>query len=317
MNHLERALDKQNQFWKYLVNFLVGFLAGNIVGSIPLALVVLIKTVDSKGSIVPNPDNIMDFSAFGISSNLSLILIMLPFVVGLIFSAFMLKPLHNRTFTEVINGTKSIRWGHFLIGFAVWFIVFSIYFVISYLLDPANFEFQLNWRTFLPLLLISFLLIPFQTAFEEFMFRGYLAQAVGAWTRSRWLVVIVPSLLFGLLHVANPEVKEFGFWNAIPQYVFFGLVFGLIAVFDDGIETAVGVHAANNIFLSLFITTKSSVLQTAAVFEQKTINIQTDTISLVIVGISTLIILRYIFKWDWKILSTKIKQEKLLDETII
>ena len=309
MKHLERALDNQNQLWKYIVNFLIAFVGGSIVGSIPLFIVLISKTIESGGAIAPNPNNAADLTVYGISSNVSLILIMLPFLVGLIASALMLKPLHKRTFAEVVNGTKTIRWNHLFIGFGIWFAIYALYFLISYSLEPTNFVLQTQWETFLPLVFISFLLIPFQTALEEFMFRGYLAQGIGAWTRNRWLVIIIPSLLFGLMHIANPEVKEYGFWNVMPQYVFMGLMFGLITVFDDGIETSIGIHAANNIFSSLFITSKASVLQTAAVFEQQKINIHDDTLSLLILGVFSVIILKYIYKWDFKVLGKKIELE--------
>jgi hypothetical protein len=309
MKHLEHALDNQNQLWKYIVNFLIAFVGGSIVGSIPLFVLVILKSIESGGAIAPNPNNAADFSVYGISSNVSLVLLILPFVVGLISSALILKPLHKRTFAEVINGTKSIRWKHLFIGFGVWFAISAVSLVVSYYSEPADFVFQMQWKTFLPLILISFMLIPFQTALEEFMFRGYLAQGIGAWTRNRWLVIIIPSLLFGLMHMANPEVNEYGFWNVMPQYVLFGLIFSLISTLDDGIETAIGMHAANNIFLSLFVTAKSSALQTAAVFEQQKINIQEETLSLIVLGLLAVIILKYIYKWDLKILGKKIELE--------
>ncbi|MCK7531415.1 MAG: hypothetical protein MZV63_10465 [Marinilabiliales bacterium] len=54
----------------------------------------------------------------------------------------------------------------------------------------------------------------------------------------------------------------------IPQYVFFGLVFAVLTMLDDGIELAIGAHAANNAFLSVFVTHKDSALQTPAMYEQ-------------------------------------------------
>ena len=72
------------------------------------------------------------------------------------------------------------------------------------------------------------------------------------------------------MHVMNPEIKEFGFLTMMPQYISFGLLFGIISVLDNGIELAIGAHAANNIFLSIFVTQKSSTLQTVAMFEQQT-----------------------------------------------
>ena len=79
------------------------------------------------------------------------------------------------------------------------------------------------------------------------------------------------SILFGLMHALNPEVKEFGFFTMMPQYILFGLIFGIITILDDGIEAAMGAHAANNIFLSIMVTNSSSALQTPALYEQQNI----------------------------------------------
>ncbi len=281
MKHLERALDGQNQFWKYLVNFLAAFIGGNLVGYIPLFIVIIVKTIEAGGAITPNPDNYADLTVFGISANLSLFLMMLPLVAGLFTCIALLRPLHNRSFAEVANGTKQIRWQRVFTGFGIWFLLYTLYLGISYAFNPDNFVFQFKISTFIPLLLISIFIIPLQTTFEELMFRGYLGQGIGAWTRNRWLVMIIPALLFGLMHSANPEVKEYGFWVTMPQYILFGLVFGLTTVLDDGIEISMGVHAANNIFAALFITNKSSVLQTPAVFNQQTVDAKMETLALV------------------------------------
>lgn len=309
MKHLERALDGQNEFWKYLVNFVASFFGGSMIGSIPLIALIAIKTVESKGAIAPNPTNAMDFSAYGISSNIGLMLLLLPFALGLLMAILLMRPLHKRTFAEVANGTKSIRWKRVFTGFAIWLAIMAIYLIVDHAIDPANYVLQFNIASFLPLLLISVLLIPLQTTFEELIFRGYFGQAIGAWTKSRWLVIIIPAILFGLMHISNPEVKEYGFLVAMPQYVMFGLVFGLITVLDDGIEVSMGLHAANNIFASLMITNKASALQTEAVFNQQTVNPNKETLALLAMSIVFVVILKYIYKWDFKVLNKKVEVE--------
>ena len=57
MKHLERALDNQNQWWKYLIVFLAGFLGANAIGSIPLIAVIVIKIFQGGGKFTPNPEN--------------------------------------------------------------------------------------------------------------------------------------------------------------------------------------------------------------------------------------------------------------------
>ena len=93
------------------------------------------------------------------------------------------------------------------------------------------------------------------------------------------------SVLFGLMHSLNPEVKEFGFLTMMPQYILFGLIFGIITIMDDGIEAAMGAHAANNIFLCIMVTNKASALQTPALYEQINIYPWTEFAGLFFTGI--------------------------------
>jgi hypothetical protein len=72
MKHLERALDGQNNFWKYLCNFVASLLGGSMIGSIPLMILIAVKTIQNNGAIAPNPANALDFTAYGISLNLGL-----------------------------------------------------------------------------------------------------------------------------------------------------------------------------------------------------------------------------------------------------
>jgi membrane protease YdiL (CAAX protease family) len=309
MNHLERALDNQNQWWKYLVMFLITFIATNLIGAIPLVVVIALKTV-SSGPVTPNPDNIADFSVYGISPNLSLVLLIFPFLVGLLSLILFLKPFHKRNYKEVINGTKTVRWNRFFTGAMFWILLMGIYLLAFYLIDRDNFQLQFNPNAFFTLIAISLLLIPFQTTYEELFFRGYLAQGIGAWTRNRWMVLIIPAIMFGLLHAFNPEVKEFGFWVTMPQYWLFGLFFGLLTILDDGIEIAMGVHAANNIFTSVMVTHSASVLQTPALLNQIKVEPLLDTFLFLIIGIVFIIILRNKYKWNFKVMNLKIQKEE-------
>jgi membrane protease YdiL (CAAX protease family) len=306
MKFLERSFDQQNQFWKYVLVFLGAFIGGQILGAIPLYCVIVAKMISSGGAIAFNPNNMMDFTVFGISKNLGVFLMMLPFVATLILTIVLIKVLQKRTFSETVNGRKKIRINRCLTGAAVWGILLAIYLLGDYLINPGNYVLQFDLVKFIPLLFISVLLIPLQTTSEELLFRGYLAQGVAGWTKSRWLAILIPSLLFGLIHSFNPEVKEFGFWTAMPQYIFFGLSFGLIAVLDDGIELPIGMHAANNVFSSLFITFKSSALQTNAVFEQQNINPGKETIVLIITGMIAIAYFAVKYKWNFNILNKKV-----------
>ncbi|MDQ1297143.1 MAG: protease family protein, partial [Bacteroidota bacterium] len=172
----------------------------------------------------------------------------------------------------------------------------------------SNFPLNNATPTLMLLALVSVIFIPFQAAFEEVIFRGYLMQGFSLMVKNRFFPLIMSSLLFGLMHVLNPEVKEFGFWLMMPQYVLFGLIFGMITILDDGIEAAMGAHAANNVFLCIMVTNKSSALQTPALYEQLTIHPWQEFISMILMGIIVIVILKQVFRW---------KSFSVLYETIV
>ena len=269
-------------------------------------IVIFYKIFASGGIIQPNPENMADLSVFGIDQNLGLFLMMLPFLASLIFLFYLFKPLHSRNFKSLFNGSGNIRWNRFFISATIWVLFSAIYLFLDYKLNPGTYTNNFNMGTFIILCIISFLLIPFQASYEEILFRGYLAQGIGVRTKSRILVILIPSVLFGLMHSLNPEVDSYGFWIVMPQYIFFGLLFGIISVMDDGIELAMGAHTANNIFMSIFITSKSSVLQTPAMFLQEKVDPVKDLFVLMIMGFLFIGFLSILFKWDFRILRAKI-----------
>jgi len=307
MNFLERALDKTNHFGKLVLVAIILF-TGCFIGAIPLFVVMVIQGVKMGEDVLYKFAETMDVTALGISQNLGLLLMLLPFAVALFACILFVKILHKRTFSETVNGTKKVRWNHVFMGFGIWFLLALIYLLISYFISPHNFTFQFDIATFLPLLVISVLLIPLQTTCEEFLFRGYLTQTVAAWTKSRWWAIIIPGILFGFMHISNPEISEYGFLETMPQYIIFGLIFGLAAVMDDGIELSMGMHAANNLFACLFLTFDASALSTPALFHQVEVVFPiVDTIVLSTMGIMAIVFFARKYKWDFHIMNKKVE----------
>lgn len=316
MVFLERAIDGQNQWWKYVIAIVAALVAANTIGAIPLFIVIIYGIIKNNGEVDLNPSNMMDFSGIGISSNITLAAMLFSFVVGLVTLILFFKPFHKRTLSEVINGTKKIRWSRMVVGGLVWLLISVVGLVIDLLTNPEDFTFLFNASSFIPLVFISILLIPLQCAFEELTFRGYLAQGIGAWTRNRWMVILIPSILFGILHLANPEVTEYGIAIMLPQYIIIGVVFGLISVLDDGIELAIGVHAINNIFASLAITHSSSVLQTNALFTAKVIDPYMGLLALMISSILFIAIVALKYRWKFTILNERIEALPTSNNTV-
>lgn len=302
MKFLENALEGKNDWWRYLLIIFISLVGANIIGSIPLLIVMTNYSSENIYSI-------NELISLGMDSNVLLLLMIIPFVIGLILLFLMFSSIHKRKRISLINGEKSIRWKRIFVSAGIYFVLSSISFLVSYLLNPQDFILQFDIYKFLPLLVIVLLFIPLQTSFEELLFRSYLSQAVSVATRNRILAILIPAIMFALMHLLNPEVEEYGFWLVMPQYLFFGLVFGLISILDDGIELAIGAHAMNNIFASLFVTYESSVLQTSAVFELIKLNPEIELVNMIIVLSIFVMILSYIYKLNYKLLFKSVKNK--------
>jgi len=90
--------------------------------------------------------------------------------------------------------------------------------------------------------LIVLLLIPLQSAGEEYAFRGYLTQAVGGVFQGRVgraVAVVVPALVFALAHGVQ-DAPVF-----IDRFVF-GLVAGTLVIVTGGLEAGIAMHVLNN-----------------------------------------------------------------------
>jgi membrane protease YdiL (CAAX protease family) len=281
-----------------MIMFAVVLIVSNTIGALPLLITAVMKSISNPEVFSQLSANPNDYSVLGLDPNVGLAMMLFPFMAGLLAFILLVKPLNNRTLKNVINGTRKIRWNRFFISASIWMILSGLYLFVYLKIDPANFTLNNKTSSLIILSVVSLLFIPFQAAFEEVLFRGYLMQGFAAVLRNRWFPLLMTSVLFGLMHAFNPEVKEFGFLTMMPQYVLFGLIFGIITILDDGIEAAMGAHTANNVFLCIMVTNKSSALQTPALYQQLNIFPWTEFAGLLFTGMVFIIVLKIIFGWD-------------------
>lgn len=96
-------------------------------------------------------------------------------------------------------------------------------------------------------LVLVLILVPFQAAAEELMFRGALMQILGAWIKSPVIPIVLPSLLFALAHLYDP-------W-ALVQVGILGIVAGWLTWRTGGLEAAISLHVINNLVVFLLLLT--------------------------------------------------------------
>ena len=78
-------------------------------------------------------------------------------------------------------------------------------------------------------------------------------------------MLVFTSLLFGLLHIFNPEVQKLGY-GILIFYIGTGFFLGIITLMDDGLELALGFHAANNLTAALLVTADWTAFQTDSLY---------------------------------------------------
>jgi len=261
---LEKAHRGYNKWYLYVFTLLVTFLSTQIA-SIPLVLYTLFHAQQNDAS----PRKTLEVSISQIpATNLGLALTLLGFAGGVIALLLCVKFLHRKQPTDILTGRKRFDGKRCLFGAAAWGLLTLVVLGIQYgVCNTSELVFQFQPGPFFAMCLVLLALLPFQVAFEEFIFRGYLLQACALLFRYRWIAVVITGLLFGLLHGSNPEVERFGFWIAMPQYVIIGLLFGYVTVKDDGLELALGIHFINNLLASILVTQEAAALQTHALFQ--------------------------------------------------
>lgn len=192
-------------------------------------------------------------------------------------------------------------------GFTIWMILMLITNLISFFFSPDSYTFQFDLYKFIPLLLVSLLFIPLQAAFEEIIFRGYIMQGIGSYTGSRWITLIVSSLIFAFLHKENPEMWKYG-QIMFLNYLCIALIWGLVTILDDGAEISIGMHIANNLFIGLFITEKGAAFETDAIFETSHSDPYWGLLFLFVSGIISLLFFGRKYKWKLSTLCKKVEK---------
>lgn len=302
MKHLEAVFTGRNSFWRYIILIVSVFVVAMSIGSLPMYIAVLFAKDSNPGVAEQLAANPYDLTVLGVDQITGMALQLVTFLAAFFALAMLVRPLHERSFMMTINGADTFRWNRFLIAALVWILVSAIYLFVYMGINPDNFSLNNTTISLLKLGIVALILIPFQAGFEELLFRGYLMQGLFRIVPRRWFPLIITSLVFGLMHSYNPEVMDYGFLTMMPHYLMFGFVFGVIAILDDGIEAAMGAHAANNFFLTVMVTHKSSALQTPAVFEMIEFSPWFEFAGGVVMTLVIIIILGRVFRWDYRLL---------------
>jgi membrane protease YdiL (CAAX protease family) len=137
-------------------------------------------------------------------------------------------------------------------------------------------------------IVVTLLTSTFQAAGEEYYFRGYLLQAMGALVRSTAIVVVVTAVLFTAAHGIWP-------WQSPALFVdrlAFGLVAAVLVVRTGGLEASISAHAANNVVTFIFAALTNTVGASLGVKDAPWSLVTVDVVKFVAFGAVALVIAR-------------------------
>ena len=198
-------------------------------------------------------------------SNKVTIILLAPLAIGLFVVLGWTKLVHEQSITSLTTSRPKIDWGRVLFSFVLWGSITAAMTMTWVFLSPENYIFNFQLKPFLILAAITIILIPLQSSFEEYLFRGHMMQGLGIMAKNRWVPLVLTSVLFVLLHLGNPEVGKLGYGIMI-FYIGTGFFLGIMTLMDEGLELALGFHAANNLITALLVTADWTAFQTNSVY---------------------------------------------------
>ncbi|SCY90155.1 CPBP family intramembrane glutamic endopeptidase [Flavobacterium caeni] len=295
---IEQARKPNMGSGDYFVRYFLGIVIialGYVIGQIPFTVAVLAKSMADGTGINIDPAKIMSV----LEPNLSLFLVLLTFVATMLAIFLVVKLVHKQSFLSLTTARPQVDWKRIFFAFGVW-ATFSVVSTLAlYWAYPEDFVVAFKPVPFLILLVIATLMIPIQTSAEEYLFRGYLMQGIGLMAGNRWVPLLVTSVLFGGMHLMNPEVGKMGY-IVMVYYIGTGFFLGILTLMDDGLELALGFHAANNLLTALLVTSDWTAFQTYSVFKSTAEPDATLDVLLPVVVVFPILLFIFSRRYGWR-----------------
>ena len=254
---LNNASEGSNSWWKYVLTVIMSLVGGSLVAGIILGILLVLLSIFSSGGIA----NIYDFITSALSSPFSLVILVgISYTLSYLFFYICLRFIHHKHLLNVINTVSGVRWNLLFKGLILWALILFIFSLPDLIINPGSYQITYNSGNFLILLVICLLVFPLQASFEEILFRGYLMQGFSLISKKPWIPLLITSVLFGIVHFFNGTSLTSDLSIVASTFVV-GMMLGVLALADNGIESAMGVHIANNLYVALFFNSTDSGLQ--------------------------------------------------------
>lgn len=232
-------------WWKPVVGILLVALGMVIVAPVALFPVVVVGVALEGGPFWESLERALLMEEVG---PVSLLYLNLTLGSAILVTWFVMRVVHRMRPRWLTSVVPKMRWKllSVFIGLSVVALVamLAVSILIGMLVpgaDDTAMPMEVNelTATTAALALVVLLTTPFQAAGEEYVFRGYLLQAVGSLSGSKWVALLVTSTLFALGH----GVQNFPLF--FDRFMF-GLIAGWLVIRTGGLEAGIAMHILNN-----------------------------------------------------------------------
>lgn len=246
LTFLDNASLGKNNWWRYLLTIISTWAGAFILLVLLLVPFFVFSYITAGRSSIENLQNNLN--------PLYLLIILGAFYIFAFFIFYISSRfIHHKKLVYFINTVSKVNWRRMLKGALIWFIIMWVALILDIIINPGSVKISFNPAFFI-LLILSLVIYPLQASFEEIFFRGYLLQGLGLITRKPIIPLLLTSITFAIGHFWNSFDATAGMGIVINMFIF-GMALGIITLGENGLETAIGVHIANNIFNTAIIST--------------------------------------------------------------
>ena len=235
------AARGENAAWRYLLAIPLAFvlmIAISVAIMLPLTLAHALPPDFAQQIQQPtHPNAFFAFTAAAFGALL----------VGMAAAA---RIVHKKRFTDLLG---EWRWSAWAKGAGLWGVMLLAASLIDFVIAPHGFSVAANSKT--PLLFaVAIPALAVQTFAEEYVFRGYITQALLLATRRPLVTAVLSGLVFGSAHIPNGA-------PAAANAVVFGVILALIAIRTGGLAFGYGVHLVNNLYGAVVVVSGGDVFR--------------------------------------------------------
>ena len=230
------------EWWKPVVGIVLA-----VAGMLVIAPVVLLPVLAAGVALQSGPflQNFLDAATLKAVTPAALLYLNLVLASMIPLTWFIMRVLHRMRPRWLASVVPRLRWRFFFVCLGLALVALLAQLLVGSLVPSSSGEGDLAGKlndftaSTAAVGLVVLLTPPLQAAGEEYLFRGYLLQAIGSLFRNRWVAIGATATLFALAHGAQN----------IPLFLdrlAFGLIAGWLVTKTGGLEAGIALHILNN-----------------------------------------------------------------------